>query len=208
MEGEELKPDLFFLLPELVISASKKIKSSAGFDAIAQAIESLISKKSLDISLKYFLDYLNKPNNENTSAMCLAANLSGEAISISKTTAPHAVSYPFTSIYNISHGHAVSLTLNKFLKFNYENLEKSNSIFNLKDRYQIIFDCSKTKTIESFDAYLENLKKNANLENNFSKLGVNIIEDYTKIISGVNVSRLSNNPVELKTEDIKKIIQS
>lgn len=219
VEGEELKPDLFFLLPELVISASKKIKSSAGFDAIAQAIESLISKKSneksvafakksLDISLKYFLDYLNKPNNENTSAMCLAANLSGEAISISKTTAPHAVSYPFTSIYNISHGHAVSLTLNKFLKFNYENLEKSNSIFNLKDRYQIIFDCSKTKTIESFDAYLENLKKNANLENNFSKLGVNIIEDYTKIISGVNVSRLSNNPVELKTEDIKKIIQS
>ena len=219
VEGEELKPDHFFLLPELVISASKKIKSSAGFDAIAQAIESLISKKSneksvafakksLDISLKYYLDYLNKPNNENTSAMCLAANLSGEAISISKTTAPHAVSYPFTSIYNISHGHAVSLTLNKFLKFNYENLEKSNSIFKLKDRYQIIFDSSNTKTIESLDAYLENLKKNANLENNFSKLGVNIIEDYTKIISGVNVSRLSNNPVELKTEDIKKIIQS
>ena len=41
--------------------------------------------------------------------MCLAANLSGAAINISKTTAPHAVSYPFTSIYNISHGHAVSL---------------------------------------------------------------------------------------------------
>ena len=47
--------------------------------------------------------------------------MSGEAINISKTTAPHAVSYPFTSIYNISHGHAVSLTINKFLKFNYKN---------------------------------------------------------------------------------------
>ena len=36
----------FFLIPKLVINASKKIKSSAGFDSIAQAVESLISKKS------------------------------------------------------------------------------------------------------------------------------------------------------------------
>ena len=31
----------------------------------------------------------------------LQQSQSGEAISISKTTAPHAVSYPFTSIYNV-----------------------------------------------------------------------------------------------------------
>jgi len=219
VEGKQLKPDYFFLLPELVIGASNKIKSSAGFDAIAQAIESLISKKSneksltfakksLNISLKYYLDFLSKPNNENTSAMCLAANLSGEAISISKTTAPHAISYPFTSIFNISHGHAVSLTLNKFLKFNYENLEKSNSSFNLKERYKIIFDETKTTNMESLDSYFNNLKSIANLESNFDKLGINIKEDYSKIISGVNIARLSNNPIELKVEDLKKIIQS
>ena len=46
--------------------------------------------------------------------MSIAAMLSGRAISISKTTAPHALSYPFTSLYNISHGHAVSLTLENF----------------------------------------------------------------------------------------------
>ena len=50
--------------------------------------------------------------------MSIAANRSGKAIAISKTTAPHAVSYPFTSHFNIKHGHAVSLTLNKFLRFN------------------------------------------------------------------------------------------
>ena len=48
-----------------------------------------------------------------------AANLAGQAISISKTTAPHALSYPFTSYYGISHGHAVAITFNEFLKFNY-----------------------------------------------------------------------------------------
>ena len=50
--------------------------------------------------------------------MCLAANLSGEAISISKTTAPHAVSYPFSAMFGLDHGHAVSLTIEKFLLFN------------------------------------------------------------------------------------------
>ena len=217
VEGEKLKPDLFFLIPELVIGASYKIKSSAGFDAIAQAMESLISKKSndksvdyarksLQISLKYYLDFVNKPNNENTSAMCLAANLSGEAISISKTTAPHAVSYPFTAIYNISHGHAVSLTLNKFLKFNYQKISSANCNFDLKNRFKIMFDVSKSDNIEKFDQYLKNLKKSAKLESRFSSLGINIQNDYSKIISGVNLLRLSNNPVKLKEKDIKEIL--
>ena len=217
VEGELLKPDFFFLIPELVIGASNKIKASAGFDAIAQAIESLISKKSnseslnfaqksLQISLKYYLDFLNNPNKDNTSAMCLAANLSGKAISISKTTAPHAVSYPFTAIYDVSHGHAVSLTLNKFFKFNFENIKNSNCNFDLKDRYKMMFEVSKTDNMENFDKFLTDIKKKAKLENNFIKLGIDLKKNYSNIISGVNILRLSNNPVELKKEDLKKII--
>ena len=219
VEGDKLKPDLFFLIPELVIGASYNIKSSAGFDAIAQAIESLISKKStdrsvdyakrsLEISLKYYLDFLNNPNSQNTSAMCLAANLSGEAISISKTTAPHAVSYPFTAMYNISHGHAVSLTLNEFLMFNYKKMSVATCSFNLKNRFNIIFELSKSSNIEKFNQYLKNLKKSAKLESNFSNLGINIQNDYSKIISGVNLLRLSNNPIELNEDDIKEILLS
>ena len=46
--------------------------------------------------------------------MSIAANLAGKAISISKTTAPHAVSYPFTSLFNISHGHVAFYFLKIF----------------------------------------------------------------------------------------------
>ena len=219
VEGELIKPDYFFLIPELVLPSSNKIKSSAGFDAIAQAIESLISRKSdekskvfaeksLKLSLNYFLDYLNKPNYENTSAMCLAANLSGEAISISKTTAPHAVSYPFTALYNVSHGHAVSLTLNKFLKFNYKNLASAKCDFDLNERFKILFDVSKVSNFDAFDQYLIKLRDNAKLENNFEKLGIDINKNYSTIISSVNSQRLANNPVDLNLEDLKKIIQS
>ena len=105
------------------------------------------------------MEFLKNPNNDNTSAMCLAANLAGKAINISKTTAPHAVSYPFTSLFNISHGHAVSLTLNKFLKFNYKYMSLSNCDFNLKERYNLIFRLTGSENINYLDQFLVNIKK-------------------------------------------------
>ena len=53
VESDIIKPDYFFLIPKLVINASEKIKSSSGFDVIAQAIESLISKKSNSKSIGF-----------------------------------------------------------------------------------------------------------------------------------------------------------
>ncbi len=52
-ESELLIPDNFFLVPEFLISSPKKIKASAGFDAIAQALESLVSRKSNEQSVKF-----------------------------------------------------------------------------------------------------------------------------------------------------------
>ena len=217
VESELIKPDYFFLIPEFVMGAPKKIKSSAGFDAIAQAVESLISKKSnltsirfakksLKILLKYYLDFLSKPTKENTSAMCLAANLSGKAINISKTTIPHAISYPFTSLYNINHGHAVSLTLEKFMKFNYVNYNKSDCNFNLKSRYEDIFSIFKVTNINDFENFIINLKKKTNLECDFAKLKIDLSNDVDRIIQGVNLLRLRNNPINLKKSDIKTIL--
>ena len=71
MEGHSVKPDYFFLDPELVMSSPIKLKASAGFDAISQAIESMISTKSthqslefakisLNLSSKNFIKFLEK----------------------------------------------------------------------------------------------------------------------------------------------------
>ena len=217
MEGKELKPFSYFLIPSLIITNKKKLKSSAGFDAISQAIESLISvkstqksilfsEKSLKMSLKNYINFIKKPNFENCSKMSLAAMYSGKAISITKTTAPHALSYPFTALFNISHGHAVSLTLEKFLKFNYLNSKKSVSNFNLKNRYEKIFDIFKVNNIFELENYIKNLKKNSGLEDNFGKLKINLNRDFNKIIKGVNLLRLKNNPVRINKADIKTIL--
>ena len=59
LESEIIKPDYFFLIPKLAINAPKKIKSSSGFDSIAQAVESLISKQSNSQSIKFAKKSLN-----------------------------------------------------------------------------------------------------------------------------------------------------
>lgn len=217
VENQSLVPDYFLLIPELIINLKRNLKSSAGFDAIAQSIESMLSKKStlksvsyatksLKLSLDNYLDHLNKPNLDNTFKMCLAANYSGKAISISKTIAPHALSYPFTSNFGINHGHAVSLTLNDFLKFNFNNLKHADCNFNLKQRYKTLFNLTKSSNINDLDLFIKNIKKKAKLEDNFQKLNINIKERMPIILSGVNEQRLSNNPVKLKISDLKSIL--
>ena len=219
VENNSLLHEHYLLIPKLIRGLNKKIKSSSGFDAIAQSIESLFSKKSnqksiyyakksLKISFKNYISFIEKPTIRNTMRMCLAANLSGRAISISKTTAPHALSYPFTSHFGISHGHAVSLTINDFLKFNYENMKHANCKFSLNDRYNILFKLTKSKNINDLDTYISNLKKKAKLEMNFKKLKINIDQSIPKILSGVNLQRLSNNPIKLRQSNLKSILKN
>ncbi len=50
------------------------------------------------------------------------------------------------------------------------------------------------------------LKNQANLECNLKKLNIDIEKNYQNFISGINILRLSNNPIELKKDDLKRII--
>jgi alcohol dehydrogenase len=218
-ESNLLIPDNFFLIPEFIVSAPDKIKASAGFDAIAQALESLVSKKSNDQSIDYatkslkisinsYLSFLHDSNIKNAAEMSIAANLAGKAINISKTTAPHAVSYPFTSLFNISHGHAVGLFFEKFFKFNYDNLNKSDTSFDLKKRFDLIFSLVDVTNIDNFNSKLSLIKKKANLEDDLTKLNINLKKSSENIINGINLLRLGNNPVKIDGKDIYDIISN
>lgn len=218
VENLLLIPDYFFLFSNLIIDNPFILKSSSGLDAIAQGVESLISmksnkssvsfaKRSLTLSLKNYLSYLQKPNRENSQNMLLASNLAGKAINISKTTAPHAVSYPFSSLFGLDHGHAVSLTLEKFLLFNFKNLKHSESSFDLYQRYKIIFEVFKVKNINELNDKIKFLKREANLIDSFSELGININSSKNKILNQINLLRLKNNPIKVNKNDIIKILE-
>ena len=119
---------------------------------------------------------------------------------------PHALSYPFTAIYDIPHGHAVSLTFNKFLKYNFLNINKNNANFSLEKRFDKLFKITKTNNIFELDYFFQSLKKKSFLEQNFLKLGINLDKDIDKILKGINNQRLRNNPIKVNKKDLKKII--
>ena len=216
-ESELLIPDNFFLIPEFLISAPNKIKASAGFDAIAQALESLVSRKSnqksveyasksLSVSINSFLSFVKNPNLKNSTEMAIASNLAGKAINISKTTAPHAVSYPFTSLFNISHGHAVSLFFEDFFKFNHDNLLRSETSFDLKKRFDLIFKLFDVSDINHFNSKISFLKNHSQLVDNLDTLDINLEKNSKKIVEGINLLRLGNNPIKINQLDIFNII--
>ncbi len=218
IEDDLIKPNHSFIFPELVTSNTFKNKASSAFDALSQAVESLISVRSSEKSvrfsiksIKFFLEnynsYVKSNNLSNTYSMCLSAYYSGKAISITKTTAPHAVSYPFTSFFGVDHGHAVSLTLAEFLKFNYDNRHKSITNFNLIKRYEILFNLFKVKNIGEFINKLNEIKNIFELENNLIKINRNIPNKIDLILSNVNVQRLTNNPVRVTRKNIMNILK-
>ena len=194
IEHRLVKPDYFFIAPQSLIS----IKSNR------RSIQ--FSKQSLELSLENYNNYIHKPTKDNVFKMSLAANLAGKAISIAKTNAPHALSYPFSTLYNVSHGHAVSLTINQFMVLGYLNSEKSTAPFDLRKRFYEIFKTLKVKNIYEFDLLLKNLKRAGSLEGDYHKLGINMSQDYGKIMSGVNAQRLNNFPIKISKKDVKSIL--
>ena len=164
------------------------------------------ASKSLRVSINSYISFLNDPSLKNATEMAIASNLAGMAINISKTTAPHAVSYPFTSLFNVSHGHAVGLFFERFFKFNYENKDKSETSFDLKKRFDLIFNLFDVQGINDFTSKISLIKEQAKLEDNLQTLNINIKQSSDDIIKGINLLRLGNNPVKIGKKDIINII--
>ena len=91
---------------------------------------------------------------------------------------------------------------------NYDKIKLSSCKFDLKKRFNILFKISNTNNMNDFQNYIISLKRKANLEEDFEKLGINIKTDLKKIVKNVNMQRLSNNPIYLTKNELKKIIQS
>ncbi|MEO6695296.1 MAG: phosphonoacetaldehyde reductase [Ignavibacteria bacterium] len=220
---EYILPDISIVDPQLTLSLSPGNTAASGVDALSQAIESywcvnsnVTSKGFAEESIKLILSNLenavNNPNIENRTAMSNAANLAGKAINITKTTAPHAVSYSMTSFFGITHGQAVSLTLGEFLKYNYE-VSESDKIDKRGVEYVkcTIEELAKIIGCENvYDAKekISELMKAIGLKTKLSEFSINSEKDIKLILDNVNLQRLSNNPRSVSKAELKKILSN
>ena len=136
--SECLLPEFVVLDGELITSASKYQKANNILDAVAQSIESswsisstkessVISFRALEISFNNYKDFYSNNDKESAQMMLKASNLAGQAINITKTTAPHAWSYAISMHLDLPHGHAIWATLPKVFRLHCENKIRKNT---------------------------------------------------------------------------------
>lgn len=123
----DLLPDIVILEPATLRNVPEYTRKATMLDALCHAIESHWAKKAtpeskgyaekaIELILKYKDAYLANEE-EGNRGMMEAANLAGQAINISTTTAAHAMCYKITSMYGFQHGHAAAICLPEVWKY-------------------------------------------------------------------------------------------
>jgi alcohol dehydrogenase class IV len=206
VEHALMQPEYAYLSSAFSISAGPYLTACTGLDAFCQAIESVWSIHSNAESESFALNALNLIwNNLNRSVvsqdrmakenMQEAAWLAGKAINITKTTAPHALSYAFTSFYDLPHGHAVALSLPFFLSYNYgltsNDCNDTRGPVAVKERIDRLLT-ELNLTIEKGPGAIENFFNSIKISIKISTLIKEF--DPSLIIQNINLQRLSNNP--------------
>ena len=194
---ERLLPDFVVLQPDVLKTLPIYQKKCTMLDALCQAIESWWSKRVTNESIEYskkaiklILDNMEsylKNEDKGNKNMLLASNYAGKAINITTTTAPHAMSYKLTSLYNLPHGHAVAICLPKVWRYmkHFDNIAKSLGKQNCEEA--VLF----------FEHLLKDLDilppENASAD------------DLDILVNSVNAKRLKNNPIRLNVDIIKSL---
>ncbi|MCA9188806.1 MAG: phosphonoacetaldehyde reductase [Pirellulaceae bacterium] len=128
---KRLLPELSVLDWQFTVSMPRTVTAATGLDALCQAVEAIWSvnatRQSTDwaslalrLANEHLVAAVQRPTPAARQAMLEASDLAGRAINVTRTTAPHALSYALTSDYGIPHGFAVAVFLPKFLIFNAE----------------------------------------------------------------------------------------
>lgn len=222
ISSESMLANIVILKPKLTYSSLPRLTAISGLDALSQAIESLWSTNSTNTSIIYsksaikrIMKYLpiaikEMDNKEARTNLLLAANESGKAINITKTTAPHAISYPFTSYFNIPHGQAVAITLPFFLSYNYmvtrEDCNDSRGFKYVQNSILEIARLLGSENVKIAESILRDFIYKVGIEIDIIKLGINKEQFNSIIIPNINIERLSNNPRKLSKDWYKSLL--
>lgn len=215
-------PDFAIIDADLMMSLPPRLTAVSGMDALGQAIESYWSIHSTTQSKRYAAESIklvlynlptavNNPSRSSRGAMARAAHLAGKAINITKTTAPHAVSYALTSYFGIPHGHAVALTLSSVLIYNHNVTEQdvldARGTDYVKQTTMQIAHLLGVEDIGQAKVKIDALMKNTGLETNLGELNIDSSEDIEHIVKyGLDPERVKNNPRRLTRRALRRIL--
>ena len=215
-------PDYAIIDPNLTTNLPPAITAHTGLDALSQAVESLWSvnataqsrvfaSEALTLVLDNLEAAVHRPTPDVRANMCRAAHLSGKAINISKTTAPHAISYTLTSQFGVPHGLAVALTLGAVLIYN--NGVTSGDCWHPKGVAQVQKDIREINRLigvassEEARKHIDDLISAIGCPTHLRQVGVDTDTDLETLVQNVNTERLKNNPRALSQFELRRILK-
>ena len=210
-------PDVAILLPEVLYSLPVYQKKCTVLDALCQAIESYWSvysteesrafaKEAIELIVANVEQYIfGDVTAEVASNIMMGSCLAGQAINITATTAPHAMSYKLTTTYGLPHGHSVGISLPRVWRYMLSHGEKCTDgrgyDFVLSMFDEIAHAMGKNSVTEAIEWYEDLLLR--------MEIGGPVPqkrqEELDTLANSVNVERLTNNPIALDTNALYQL---
>ena len=202
-------PNVAILEPTVLKLLPVYQKKCTMLDALAQAIESwwnvnstdeskALSRKAVNLIKDNWQEYIEENTTEAAAKIMEAANLAGQAINITATTAAHAMSYKITSMFKFPHGHAVAVCLSEVWKYMLKHTDKCIDARG-EEYLKSVFE-----EIPVDLNWFEDLMKKLDMS---SPVSENREHDIDVLTASVNPVRLKNNPVELDVPTLKSLYE-
>ena len=212
-------PNTAVLEPSVLASLPVYQRRCTVMDAYCQAIESWwsihsteesiqLARQAVEILTGRLVTYAQHGSDKALlKAVMEGANLAGQAINLTQTTAPHAFSYKLTSLYHLPHGHAVALCLPKIWRYMLSHINQCIDPRGQQYLKQVFEDIAKGMGCSNANEAIlrfEELLKVMDLQHPTS---AQRSEDLALLASSVNPVRLKNNPVLLGEEGIREVYE-
>lgn len=211
---DSMLPDQVFVEPTVLGTLPDYQRRATLLDALCQCIESTWASKAtaesqeyalagIELILAWMFAYLRGGDARADLAIARAANLSGRAINLSQTTAPHAMSYALTTRYGIAHGHAVALCLPPVWRHwtravsPTADLDRATRFRRAEDALCARFGVAGPgEAIARFEAIVDLL--------GLPRPELESAEALDTLVESVNAERLANSPLPLDAAAIRK----
>lgn len=199
-------PDYAVLEPAVLYTLPEYQKKCTLMDALGQAIESYwsvaataesrkLAAKAIRGIVNDWREYIFGNDPVATLEILRASNLAGQAIHITTTTAPHAMSYKLTTFYGLPHGHSVALCLPRVWEYMLTCADAS-----LMAVLDEIAACMGVQSSHDAVALLDDMMQEMGLGGPMAECRD---EEIARLVAGVNVERLGNHPVSLSAEVLR-----
>lgn len=216
---DSIIPDVAILEPKVLSTLPLYQKKCTMLDALCQGIESwwsvnstekskTLSKEAVKTIIYWWREYIFENSEEAAEQMMKAANLAGQAICITQTTAPHAFSYKLTSMFHLPHGHTVAICLPEIWDYMINNME-----FCVDDRgadyvMKIFGQIARALGGYNLEDGIEQFRLMLDAMEIDHPISSDIVHDLNILSTSVNPIRLRNNPISFDEKGIRMVYEN